>query len=131
MAQKGGKMMLFVGPRTGGEYPHRHTAHTASSGKYRVQQHHMEDGPSCRVLLDILITHDIRFITDRKFSTEQIWQKMIGLVLMFINGMELNFSLTKVLHNSVTAVLCAPLLPPPVAPHSPHKMMSIESPFSV
>ena len=45
-----------------------------------------------------------------KFSTEHFWQEMIGLVLMFINGMELNFSLTKVLHNSVTPVLSA--LPP-------------------
>ena len=32
MAQKGGKMMLFVGPQTRGEYPAWHTAYTASSG---------------------------------------------------------------------------------------------------
>ena len=96
-------MMLFVGPRTGGEYPHRHTAHTASSREYSNITWRMDQAALC--CFDILITHDMRYITDRKFSAEQFWQKMIGLVLMFINGMELNFSLTKVLHNSVTAVL--------------------------
>ena len=55
MAQKGGKMMLFVGPQTGAEYPARNKAYTlhttASSGGFRRQQLKEEDEDNSSVLL--------------------------------------------------------------------------------
>ena len=106
VAQKGGKMMLFVGPQTRGEYPAWHGASAGDTGR-------VIEMSVCPWWCQENIRH------------ESLEFRRKGLVLMFINGMELNFPWQKCF-----TIEWLPPLPPP-APHSPHKMMSIESPFSV
>ena len=93
VAQKGGKMMLFVGPQTRGEYPAWHGASAGDTGR-------VIEMSVCPWWYQDNIRH------------ESLEFRRKGLALMFINGMELNFPWQK--------CFTIEWLPPSPLPHHTH-----------